>query len=190
MRFELVDNFMPASDIRRLIADADISSLHRVERDTTKPQAMDMGEPYSYSVATRSGMNSLLDQGMVDALYDRVLAYLKRTDANVIPSPYYESSMTLKAFHPLDRQGWHYDTNPVTALLYLTDCEGGYTEFTDGTRLAPAAGRLALFDGRNYLHRAAVVRTGTKVTIPLNYYLINDQYRPKEIEGVVYGGVV
>ena len=43
------------------------------------------------------------------------------TDRQVVPSAYERSSLNVKAvLDQGDGQGWHRDTNPLTALLYLT----------------------------------------------------------------------
>lgn len=132
------------------------------------------------------------------SLYDWYLRecheYVQVTmDGRAITSPWPRSSVNVKVFGPGDEQGWHYDTNPLTALLYLTA-----TNNATGTRIrVPGCGDvpviaqpgdLLLMDGRRLLHHVPPVPPGgQRVTVPLNYYLPGDCERPEGIDRLVYG---
>src|ERR1700722_9963004 len=95
----------------------------------------------------------------------------------VIVSPFARSAINVKVYRkPEAGQGWHYDSNPLSGLLYLTS-GGQPTEFktADGRliHIVPEAGALAIFRGRDILHR---VPQGAelRVTCPLNYYYPGD----------------
>ncbi len=93
-------------------------------------------------------------------------------------------------------QGWHVDGNDVTALLYLdSPTQGGQTiiQTHDGCapeEIAPEAGKLIIFPGREMLHMAARCPT-TKTIIILNLYRPGTyECRPPELDAIVYGGRV
>lgn len=71
---------------------------------------------------------------------------------------------------------WHRDLNLVSGVLYLTECDGGDTEFED-MRVHPSPGRLVLFRG-NLLHRANHVISGKKVNLIMNFYEKGTESRP------------
>lgn len=117
------------------------------------------------------------------------------TGGEVLESPWLRSSVNVKVLLDAgDGQGWHYDTNSLTALLYLTDT----TEET-GTRVmlgedadtmaavVARAGDLLVMDGRHLWHRVPEHPGGTRITCPLNYYLPGDTDRPAGIDTLVYG---
>ena len=111
--------------------------------------------------------------------------------AEVILSPYPRSAINVSIYRRVDSsQGWHYDTNPVSALLYLTD-GGQPTEFAMNDslfRLYPRTGSLALFRGRHLLHR---VPPGPqlRITCPINLYHPNDTNRPDWVDRLVYENI-
>jgi hypothetical protein len=52
-----------------------------------------------------------------------------------------------------------------TSILYLNDdFEGGFTEFADGTRVAPKKGRIVFYDGIYYWHKVTPITEGTRYT--------------------------
>ena len=68
---------------------------------------------------------------------------------------------------PGDYYIWHHDqtkTRLVTFIWYLNDVkDGGYTEFIDGTRIQPEAGKLIIFPATwDFLHRGVSPKTETK----------------------------
>lgn len=84
------------------------------------------------------------------------------------------SSVCLKRYHDGGGQGWHYDGNDITALLYLnTPAAGGGTLIDDGTgqplRVAPESGKLIIFAGR-FIRHAAEDTPGEKVVAIVNLY--------------------
>lgn len=115
-------------------------------------------------------------------------------DREVILSPYERSQVTVKVYHrPGDEHGWHRDTNPLTALLILTDTHGDYgteIEERDGStlHLRNNAGDLLLMQGRELRHRVPPLPQGYwRVTVPLNYYFPDDVWRPDGTDELVYG---
>ena len=52
-----------------------------------------------------------------------------------------------------------------TSILYLNDdFEGGFTEFADGTTVAPKKGRIVFYDGIHYWHKVTPITEGTRYT--------------------------
>ena len=52
-----------------------------------------------------------------------------------------------------------------TSILYLNDdFEGGFTEFADGTRVAPKKGRIVFYDGIHYWHKVTPITKGIRYT--------------------------
>jgi hypothetical protein len=107
----------------------------------------------------------------------------------VLLSPHVRSGVNIRVYRYADSEdGWHYDTNPLSALLYLT--EGGEpTQFRmpDETLLNiyPSPGLLTLFNGRNLLHH--VPRGGQlRITCPFNLYYPDDITRPDYIDKVLF----
>jgi len=107
----------------------------------------------------------------------------------VILSPYLRSGVNIRVYRYTESEdGWHYDTNPVSALLYLT-AGGQPTQFImpDDKLLDiyPSRGLLLLFNGRNLLHH---VPKGDqlRITCPLNLYYPDDVKRPDYIDKVLF----
>jgi hypothetical protein len=109
--------------------------------------------------------------------------------APVVLSPYPRSGINIRVYRQAGSgDGWHYDSNPLSGLLYLTT-GGQPTQFkiTDTTSLDiyPVAGLLLLFDGRRTLH---YVPTGNqlRITCPLNLYYPHDLERPAYVDRVLF----
>lgn len=116
------------------------------------------------------------------AIFEEFIAPL---NPYAIVSPYERSRYYVKVYRNGCGQGWHYDTNTYSAILYLssTTAPSGVTEVIarDGEtyRVAPQAGRLLLLDGRHCWHCARPVHDETKVTVLLNYY--DKGHRPRDL---------
>lgn len=104
------------------------------------------------------------------------------TERSVIVSPYSRSSVNVKLYSGGDAQDWHYDSNALTALLYLTatdpDTATQFRPFPDVIRHMEAApGDLLLMKGREVLHRVPSLPDGTfRITCPLNLYYSDDTW--------------
>jgi len=149
--------------------------------------------------ASRGGTSeyTVIDGFTVDAAFPELLAWYYSAKIigeliwpdKMVLSPYKQSSINTKVYHSDNcSHGWHTDTNPVTALLYLTDNEGG-THFClseTKTEVVPAiAGRMLLFFGRNMVHGVPSARAG-RVVVTANLYLEHDCHRPKWIDQLEY----
>ncbi len=196
----LLDDFLPESDLLYLRArglegrDGGPPWFH-VERGkcAPAPEIGDLGGAYDYLILDRNSLDDLLGPTYIGNLYESVRVHATMaTGVQLLESPFHRSSVSMKRFAAGGLQGWHYDTNSMTALLYLTSCGGGETRFTAPEKqIEPVAGRLAVFDGENWLHEAERVRSGIKLTMSFNLYRADrEPRRPKGIDELVYGAPV
>lgn len=131
----------------------------------------------------------------IGAAYGQVFhAYIDHLNPNSMRSPYERSAYYAKVYKAgCLGQGWHYDTNSYSGILYLSDSDGddGATEILarDGSTelVPPRAGRLLLLDGRRCWHRATRVARGNKVTILLNYYDTGHRPRDPRTDPLIFG---
>lgn len=106
-----------------------------------------------------------------------------------IESPYVRSKFSAKVYPEGGEQGWHYDSNPITFLLYLSEGEGGETEFMPGPQtftLVPKKGRAVMFEGRTLWHRSKPTKS-EKISCSWNFYRTGDVWRPEGMDELVYG---
>ena len=78
-----------------------------------------------------------------------------------------DTGYQIQRTQPGDYYIWHHDQTKsrlVTFIWYLNDVkDGGYTEFIDGTRIQPEAGKLIIFPATwDFLHRGVSPKTETK----------------------------
>jgi hypothetical protein len=119
----------------------------------------------------------------------------KLTDAEVVRSNYFKSAITAVQFEaPGSTQTWHRESNPVTAILYLTDnpTQGAIevigNDTSDSTFLYPKRGRLIVMNGRYIPHRVHAMETSERrVSLVCNYYLRGDHARPADADSLIYG---
>lgn len=164
----------------------------RVDRDSAEPRNLDEGGAYHHAIADAHRTRQILPE--VFGLYAALPVLLTElTGTEVICSPYPASAVTLKVYEQAgDQQGWHYDTNPLTALLILTDTDCGYgteVRLRDGRtyNLTNKAGDLWVMHGRTIRHRVPPLPAGAlRVTVPLNYYYPHDTWRPEGMDDLVY----
>ena len=78
-----------------------------------------------------------------------------------------DTGYQIQKTQPGDYYIWHHDQTTsrlVTFIWYLNDVKyDGYTEFIDGTRIQPEAGKLIIFPATwDFLHRGVSPKTETK----------------------------
>ena len=78
-----------------------------------------------------------------------------------------DTGYQIQKTQPGDYYIWHHDQTTsrlVTFIWYLNDIkDDGYTEFIDGTRIQPEAGKLIIFPATwDFLHRGVSPKTETK----------------------------
>ena len=84
------------------------------------------------------------------------------------PMELHDTGYQIQRTYPNGFYTWHPDvvnsTRVYTFIFYLNDIEdGGYTEFIDGTRIQPKAGRFLLFPSTEiYVHRGVAPKNEIK----------------------------
>lgn len=118
----------------------------------------------------------------------------KFTYSDIILSPFKRTAYYTKVYmEDGDEQGWHYDTNDLTVVLYLTDVtQTGATEILSIdsktiNKVWPKAGAILVLQGQKYWHRASPVTNTTKVICPLNYYLSEPEARHPDLDAIIFG---
>ena len=161
---------------------------------------LDGGGDYLYKVMDMQKIITYFPE-LVPLYHSMVPLISVITHGDVITSPHSGSEITLKIYQDKKAaQGWHYDTNTITALLYLTTNQEGATvckvqkhhpSWTKPKvkthKIYPRAGSLLLMQGREVWHCAEPLINEIKVVVPFNYYLKNDTWRPAGIDDLVYG---
>lgn len=109
-------------------------------------------------------------------------------------SPHRRSAVNIKYYSAhTGCQGFHYDTNPITGLVWLTDF-GAPTVLTDlkGERVEihPHAGSMMILGGKRLLHGVPAGETDqSRVTVVMNYYHRGRTDRPDWIDRAIYENV-
>lgn len=165
----------------------------RLVRSGYTEGVLDEGGDRAHGILDAYGVRAIIPElfGWYEAARTLIETVVRR---DVIVSPYMRSQITLKVYHQAgDQHGWHRDTNPLTALLILTNTVGNYgteVEGRDGRifNLKNTAGDLWLMQGRELRHRVPPLPEGAfRVTVPLNYYHPDDVWRPEGTDELVYG---
>lgn len=131
------------------------------------------------------------DMHHVYAMTADLVAHL--TELEVIASPYERSAVNVNRYDPPTGQmSAHYDSNPISGILYMTTLPDGGTTFLgeDGEPFhqeLPVAGDLLVFKGRTIKHRSDQVRSGVKVVGVWNFYTREDTWRPTGMDDFMYG---
>lgn len=124
------------------------------------------------------------------------------TSTNTILSPHEESDINIKSYPPKGGTiGAHFDTNGITALLYLTDNPNeGHLKlrvkrshpsgknWVDNYSIASEKGMLLLMQGRKIWHWSDPTINQLKNVVVFNYYEKGDTWRPKNFDQFVYEG--
>lgn len=116
---------------------------------------------------------------------------------DVILSPYPGSEViTLLYEGDGGQQEYHLDTQPITVLLYLNDnatsgatrafALGGEGESTGMMDIFPKRGNILVMQGRRVKHCGLPVLSGTKMVMPMNYYVRGDTWRPENLQDPNY----
>jgi hypothetical protein len=97
------------------------------------------------------------------------------------------------------RYEWHVDSNPITALLFVTSHgpeQGGQLIFRPDPvarpnedwqlQVSPRSGTLLLFDAREAAHVVTRLNTDLRLSVPMNYYFVGQQQRPEDLDDYLY----
>lgn len=127
--------------------------------------------------------------GVFDWYSDQLPLLSRIVEREVICSPYLRSAINVKIYQDEGNgQGWHYDTNPLSAVLFLTDSGGALVIRDlkgDAYEIEPRRGLLLLMQGREILH-SVLESSQPRVSCILNYYYPDDCDRPEWIDRAIY----
>lgn len=192
--FVTVTDFLPTrvpglgrADCAR-VAEALDEVSNRISRDggTDRMDLLDEGGPRSYSVVEHDHLRPYIPQ--LSESYAAVVDEMKRRGYAARESPYSKSAVTAKRFAPGDKQGWHLDTNPLTALWLTRAPRRTPALIWDdalGTThsLSASDGDMVLFEGRKVRHCVPEVQPDDVIEMVLfNIYLDDDLWRPEGMD--------
>ncbi len=132
--------------------------------------------------------------------------YQEATGRKVYPTDDRRYAVVMNVQEGTDRYECHVDTNPVEALLYVTDHPRGTggelvvansvdaqsVEEVDAdcSVLYPVAGQLVFFDARRFPHYVRAMKNpGLRVAVGMNYYTDDcpEETRPADLNDYLYG---
>jgi 2OG-Fe(II) oxygenase superfamily len=132
--------------------------------------------------------------------------YQEATGRKIYPTEDRRYAVVMNVQEGTDRYECHVDTNPVEALLYVTDHprgSGGELVVAnnmdaqsieevdaDCSLLYPVAGQIVFFDARRFPHYVrAMKRPGLRVAVGMNYYTDDcpEETRPEDLNEYLYG---
>lgn len=184
--------FIKDTAARKLTEDFTASNRFANVFKSEEERNVSSGRGYSkHAAIDRFGVDEIAPS--VGKMYADILPVAAHLSGRaLIASPYDRSAYYVKRYLPPDgQQGWHFDTNCLSVILYLTDNEDGWTEIRclDGkTRfVAPEAGALMILDGKNRWHRALPVQSAEKITVILNYYFPDHPARVEHLDSLIFG---
>jgi hypothetical protein len=146
------------------------------------------GEVGDYLVLDGNQTFDLL--GGLKDLYDSLPPIIEQISCKkILPSPYPLSVVNAKVYKSNGCQGAHFDTNPISCLLFVSDGAPLNIQLLNGewVDINPVPGCIAIFQGRKCLHRVPPSDSPQfRVTIPMNYYHPDDMWRPEWIDEAIY----
>lgn len=132
--------------------------------------------------------------------------YQRATGRAIYPAEDRRYAILMNVQEGTDRYECHVDTNPVEALLYVTDHprgSGGELVVANTTEarsvaevdqdcsvLYPVAGQLVFFDAREFPHYVrAMAEPGLRVAVAMNFYTDEcpEESRPSDLNDYLYG---
>lgn len=135
--------------------------------------------------------------------------YQEATGRTIYPTNDRRYAVVMNVQEGTDRYECHVDTNPVEALLYVTDHPRGTggellvannvmarsveEVDQDCSVLYPVSGQLVFFDARRFPHYVrALTEPGLRLAVGMNYYTDDtpEQTRPQDLNEYLYGNPV
>lgn len=145
-----------------------------------------MGERANYLLADYEATRRHLVP-WADDLYQRAQGIVSDViDELAICSPYKRSSVNTRLYLTGGAEGLHLDTNPISCLLFVSHGAPLQIQLLTGewVKVRPIAGRVAVFQGRRMPHRVPIWGEQFRVSMPLNFYTLDDLDRPEWIDGM------
>lgn len=145
------------------------------------------GEPRNYDLLP----GTIVKEGPIHPYYEELASLVCNTFCTtVMYSPSELSYMNVHiAKGPSITHGWHRDTNPLTALIYLTTNRTGELETEDGRIVAPTKGSVLVMAGKKVLHQVRPLARGERrIVCVANFYTAEDQCeRDPRLDALLYG---
>jgi hypothetical protein len=187
--------FIPPRDAIALGLDAYRTIIEKGRARTTAAETGALDIP-------RNAMRfaSVAEWPVLSGLYAGVRAMASLVaNAELSLSPYGPMGSVVRLMdQPGDRDDWHYDSNPISAVLYLSshpesvgDGQLDWMQSDGGGHYTiwPEPGDLIVFMGRKILHRVPplLAKGTTRVACVFNLYPPGDLWRPFSLDGYLWG---
>ncbi len=136
------------------------------------------------------------------AFYINEIVFAHQSPEKVILSPDLESAITFKHYQGIgSTHGWHLETNGITGLYYLTNCDDGPLEYlppdsdypseaniNDVRRYYSRKDNLVILKGHNVWHQVRPMTdpNSIRACLVFNYYFEGDTSRPEGLNEIHY----
>lgn len=191
----LAQRLLPAGWTEQILSAIERSSSPAVLRGGTSTSLEPTGSDIEYRLL--DGLTICDQLPWLDDLYRCELAQIASEvcGARMVPSDSIQSGVNLNVLDgPGGRYELHYDSNPLTGVLFVT----GHTDQTGGQllfRLAagdlllnPRPGTFITFDARQLPHAVTpLTGPGMRISAPMNYYLAGRITRSEDLDHYLYG---
>jgi Rps23 Pro-64 3,4-dihydroxylase Tpa1-like proline 4-hydroxylase len=121
-------------------------------------------------------------------LYQREILRLARINyGDVSCSAELRAGVNINMQHPGSRYEWHVDSNPLTAVLFVTShdiMDGGALVFRPDTgdrvtaetadqelKIQPTSGTLVFFRAQRYAHQVEKFSSKYRISVPMNFFV-------------------
>jgi len=162
-RLAVADGALPPRDCARLVEE-----ITRYVKDRELPIIQ-------RACGSRDLRYSVIDGDAIAESFPEIASlYAARLGGDVIALASRRVAINVNITHPGGEYRWHYDRNPLTALLYLNEVEGGEIEIYPGYRIEPQPGRLVIMNGNRCLHSVRRVARGMRIALVFAYDLAGE----------------
>lgn len=202
----IIDHILPkelclelSDRVRKLIKENKVQLVSHSKQGTI--DELDGGGDYLHHIFKGKDIREFFPE-LVGAYHSLVSLLSCVTCSETIISPYLDSDMNIKAYPKGGGTiGWHYDTNAITVLIYLTSNTEAPLKlkisrshpskkdsWTECEMVYASAGSMLLMKGREVWHISEPTDTEEKFVVVFNYYVEGDTWRPKKFDSMVYDG--
>jgi len=201
----LIKNFIPEptcslirAKVQQRINSNEIKLVDHDAQGTDKE--LDGGGRYLHHIFRTDDIKSHVPE-LVGAYHAALPLVSMVTSTNTVISPHEGSEINIKAYPKNGGTlGAHFDTNGITALIYLTDnTEGALVlrkkrehpekgVWHEEERIYAESGMLLLMKGREIWHWSEPTANEEKIVVVMNYYQSGDTWRPAHFDQFVYEG--
>ncbi|HEY4145240.1 hypothetical protein [Pinirhizobacter sp.] len=202
----VIDNVMPSTlcdvlrcRINKIIEDGKVAWVSHEGKGNA--DVSDAGGRYLHHIFQGDDVREHLPE--LTTLYHAVLPLVTAiTNQDVVVSPHRRSDVNIKVYPAGGGTlGEHYDSNGITALLFLTSNKEAplrvqlprahpskQNPWVERRNVYATAGSLLLMKDREVLHDCEPTVTEQKITAVLNFYTRDDTWRHERFDAFVYEG--